>query len=204
MLWLGQVIDALIRVIKSSPHPHLPPLAVDEHGWLQGEGVLHIPSHPSWYYQRLTTHDGKPDAIVAHASATRVGTAISMAKRRAVPRTKEDRAASWHISIEPHLIVQQAPLTAGCWHAVGNIKGVGSANRTSNGIELVGFEKGPWPPEQVDQAKRVWRAIVQHYDIPRDVAMVPHAIIDPERRSDPGKPWMSQHAKAVLDYAYAK
>lgn len=180
----------------------LPPLHVDEDGWLEGDGVVHIPSHSSWYYPRLSTTHGDPIAIVCHASATPLGTAAVMARNRARHRTKDDRAASWHISVEDVLITQMAPLHVGCWHAIGSIKGVGPANRTATGIEMVGYEKGPWPEAQVINACRVWRAIVQSYGIKRSVAMVPHAIIDPERRSDPGKDWMQNHAERVLDYAY--
>lgn len=180
----------------------LPPMRVTEDGWLEGVGVERVPSDPSWYYPRLSTPTGDPLAIVCHASATPIGTARTMARNRTRKRTATDRAASWHVSVEPDLVVQQAPLEVGCWHAIGSIKGVGPANRTAVGIELVGFEKGPWPEDQVMTAARVWRAIVQCYGIQRALAMVPHAVIDPDRRSDPGKVWMTEHAAQVLDYAY--
>lgn len=180
----------------------LPALHVNEAGWLEGDGVVHMASDPSWYYPKLSTPTGDPLAIVAHASATSPGTARAMAKNRMRPRGTKDRAASWHVSVDVHEIVQQAPLEVGCWHAIGNIKGVGPANRTAVGIEMVGWEKGPWPESQVQLACRVWRALVQSYGIPRKFAMVPHAVIDPDRRSDPGKEWMSKHAERVLDFAY--
>jgi hypothetical protein len=34
--------------------------------------------------------------------------------------------------------------------------------------------------------------------------MVPHAIIDPARRSDPGKLFMKECAPRVLEYAFAR
>lgn len=181
----------------------LPPLHVNEDGWLEGEDVTLIKSHSSWFYPKLSTPTGDPVAITWHASATAPGTAIGMARRRTVPRTKDDRPASWAISIEANgSIVQQASCEVGCWHAIGNIKGAGPANRVSTSIELIGYEKGPWPLAQVHAAMRVERAIVQSYGIKRSLAMVPHAVIDSARRSDPGKAWMRDHAEAVLEYAY--
>ncbi len=167
------------------------------------EGVEIIRAHPSWYYPRLSTATGDPAAIVCHSSQTAIGTARSMANNRIRQRTAADRAASWHISIEPTRIVQMVSCEAGAWHALGSIKGAGPANRVSVGIELVGYEAGPWSAETVQQAMRVWRAIVQSYGIPRERAMVAHSVIDPKRRKDPGKVWMGQHAATVLDYAYA-
>jgi N-acetyl-anhydromuramyl-L-alanine amidase AmpD len=114
-----------------------------------------------------------------------------------------DRAASWHVSVEVDSIVQMASFETGTWHASGHINGVGPSNRTSVGLELVGWEKGPFPDGQVQQACRLWRAIVQSYGIPRANAMVQHSVLDPARRSDPGKVWMSTHAQRVLDFAFA-
>jgi N-acetyl-anhydromuramyl-L-alanine amidase AmpD len=128
-----------------------------------------------------------------------------MARRRSVPRRPDDRPASWHISVEADgSIVQQASCEVGCWHAVGQIRGVGPANRVSVGVELIGFERGPWPLAQVDGARRVWRAIVQSYGVRREHAMVAHAVIDPARRTDPGRAWMDGCAESVLAYAYAR
>jgi len=181
----------------------LPALHVNEAGWLEGEGVQHFPMHQSWHYPKLSTPTGDPQAVVIHASATNPGTARSMAKRRIVPRTAEDRAASWHISVEADgSVIQMASCEVGAWHAAGQIKGLGPANRVSVGIELIGWEKGPWPEAQVQGACRVWRAIVQSYGIERRHAMVGHRTIDPDRRSDPGKVWMRDHAERVLDFCY--
>lgn len=205
LIALGRKVRALLG---PSAFPEewqlLPALHVNEHGWLEGDGVVHMPSDPSWYYPSLSTPHGDPLAIVCHASATNAGTARVMAKNRMRKRTKDDRPASWHASVDVHEIVQQAPLNVGCWHAIGNIKGVGPANRTSVGIELVGWEKGPWPEEQVQRACQVWRAIVQSYGVKREIAMVPHAVIDPDRRSDPGKEWIVKHAERVLAFAYGR
>lgn len=180
----------------------LTPLHINADGWLEGGDVIRIPSHPSWYYPKLSTPTGDPLAIVCHVSATKLGTGRAMANNRTRERESTDRAASWHASVEEHEIVQMAPFDVGCWHAIGNIKGIGPANRTSASVEIVGYENGPFPPGQVQQAGRLWRALAQSYGIPRELAMVPHAIIDPDRRSDPGPEWMKKHANQVLDYAF--
>ena len=78
----------------------LPALHVDDEGWLVGDEVQAMPMHSSWRYAKLSTPHGDPLAIVAHTSATNPGTARSMGRRRTSPRQPEDRAASWHISVE--------------------------------------------------------------------------------------------------------
>jgi len=168
-------------------------------GWLTF--ATRVEMHPSWRYSTQT----QPRAIVAHYTATDPGTAMNMAKRRTKPRAKDDRAASWHISIEADgTVIQMAPLTAQCWHAGGGlIRGAGMANRVSVGIELVGHGK-TFPPAQVEAACIVWRAIVTEYGITRELAMVEHSKLDPDRRRDPGPVWMANHAPAVLDYAYER
>lgn len=197
-MWLDTFmkIFGLVRVKPDEP--------VVENAWLTF--AKRIEMHPSWRYASLRTPGSKPLAIVAHYTATDPGTAISMAKRRTKPRTKDDRAASWHLSIEADgTVVQMAPLTVGCWHAGSNtakkIPGVGWANRTAIGVELVGYGK-EFPPAQVEAACRVWRAIVREYSIPREHAMITHQSIDPTRKADPGRVWMGEHAPRVLDAAY--
>lgn len=220
----GSENEAVAQVQKLSGVTVLPPggpagLTVDGEGWLVGEGVTLIKSHPTWYYAELSTAGKVPRAIVAHYTATDYGTADRMAQRRTQPWPKfaaEWRVGhpgtkvpqnSWHLSIEGDgRIVQMAPLTAGCWHAGGatakRIPGIGPANHTSVGIELVGHGKA-FPPAQVEAACRVWRAICKAYPIDRDLAMVQHSELDPGRRADPGPVWMHEHALKVLVYAYA-
>lgn len=182
----------------------LPRLHINEDGWLEGDGVTIIATHPSWYYPKLSTPHGDPLAAVVHCSDTPLGTAKTMANNRARPRTPADRQASWHASIEPDQIIQQAPFHVGCWHALNGIKGIGPANRTAVGIEFIGKETTPFHPGQIAQGARLWRALVTSYGIKREFAMVPHSIIDPGHRTDPGKPFMKLHAGPILDFAYAK
>jgi N-acetylmuramoyl-L-alanine amidase len=174
--------------------------------WLVGSGVTRMAAHPSWFGGTLSI--GKPLGLVAHYTATGAGTAIAMAKRRArvFGADPDDRIASWHITIEADgSIVVMIPCSRVAWHAGSSsarpVPGLGNANANTLGIELVGFGTEFSPP-QVSAACRVWRALVKHYGIAREHAMITHQSIDPERRSDPGPVWMNQHAANVLDFAY--
>lgn len=203
------VVDIWKRLLAQlQPHPReLAPLSIDEHGWLVGEGVTIIKAHQSWLGGWLV--DEKPGGVVAHVSDTNPGTAINMAKRRSrkFGDDPNDRMASWHASVETvGTIVQMVSFKQRAWHAGSStakpIPGLGWANAHTNGIEIVGYEKGPFPQAQVDGYARLLRALVKTYGIKREFAMITHQSIDGVRRSDPGKEWMTKHAKAVLDYAY--
>lgn len=190
----------------------LPPLTVDADGWLQGEGVEHVPMHPSWRY----TEPMRPLGVVWHYTATDAGTAGGMAGRRQQPWSEFAAAhrrsypkrpvpqTSWHLSVETYGgIVQMAPLTVGTWHAgspTAKRLPIGWPNRCTIGIELVGHGRA-FPQSQVADAARVLRALVAAYGIERRWAGITHAEIDPGRRSDPGPVWASKHAPEVLDYA---
>jgi hypothetical protein len=174
-------------------------------GWLSGPGVNRIDAHSSWY----GSERGSPGGIVAHFTDTDPGTAVNMAKRRqhVYGSDPDDRLASWHVTIDTDgSIVQMVAITRIAWHAGSStakpVPGLGWANQTTVGIELVGYGK-EFPPAQVAAAKLVWRAIVQAYGIPRRFAMLQHSEIDPTRRDDPGPVWVGQYAQAVLDAAYA-
>jgi N-acetyl-anhydromuramyl-L-alanine amidase AmpD len=182
-------------------------LSIDGDGWLVGPRVQKIAIHDSWHSGPMSA--GKPLGIVAHYTATNAGTAINMAKRRThvFGTDPDDRAASWHITIETDgsiIVMMRAHQRA--WHAGSDtakpIPGIGNANANTVGIELVGFGT-EFPPAQVDAACKVWRALVRRYTIPRQFAMISHQSIDPTRREDPGPLWMNTYAKQVLDFAYA-
>lgn len=180
-----------------------PALTIDQHGWLVGEGVTAIAASPSWYGGPI-----KPTGVVCHVSATDHGTALNMARRRTGRFDPEKhRLASWHASIEfDGGIVQMVPFTRAAWHAGSNtakqVPGLGWANYRTVGLELVGWEKGPFPPAQVEGYARVLAALVKAYGIERRFAMITHASIDPGRRSDPGRVWMTEHADHVLDRVF--
>lgn len=228
---LGPATRARIELLRgrvAGDHPELTPctgrvaapltitggaLTVSPQGWLNGPGVVVMPIHRSRYYAHLSTASGRPAAIVAHYTATDHGSGAGMARRLTDkidldPNDGDgiDRQVSWHVSIEGDgAIIQMAPLLVGCWHAGGKtakpIPGVGAANKTAIGIELVGHGVS-FPEAQVNSAARVWRAIVGTYSIPRDLAMVTHESLDPTRKRDPGPVWMRDHAEDVLDHAY--
>lgn len=187
-------------------HPNVSP-DIDDRGWLNAATKLQ--SDHSWFGWTLRTKEGKPLGIVAHTTDTAPGTALNMAMRRQKPLSSDpdNRLASWHVTIDTDgLVVQQISLINCAWHAGSTsakvIPGVGWANYTTVGIELVSPDDKNFPPGQVEAAKKVWRAIVKAYGIPREHAMITHASIDPDRRADPGTEWMTLHAPGVLDYAY--
>jgi peptidoglycan hydrolase-like protein with peptidoglycan-binding domain len=176
-------------------------------GWLCGPRIESWPIHNSWFGGNLKSTT--PKGVVCHVSATNPGAAINMAKRRqrVYGTDKNDRLTSWHLSVEADgSIVQMLPFTKAAWHAgsptARAIPGIGHANYYTIGIELIGWEKGPFPQAQVEAYARALRAIVQAYGIPRQYAMITHSSIDPSRRTDPGGVWMREHAEAVLDTAY--
>lgn len=172
--------------------------------WLVGLGVTRIEAHQSWFGGAMGS--GRPLGIVAHYTATGPGTAIAMARNRAHQILPGDRKASWHLTIETDgSIVAMVPLNRMAWHAgsptARPVPGIGSANATCVGIELVGHGDA-FPPAQVEAACAVWRALVRHYGIAREHAMITHQSIDPTWRSDPGPVWMREHAPVVLAAAY--
>ena len=203
----GLVVDGkagpmtLESIAKAAPRE----LAVVD-GWLVGPGVTRIDAHASWFGGPIA--GGRPRGIVAHFTATGPGTALAMARRRQHPygSDPDDRLASWHVTVESDgSLVQMIALDRVAWHAGSStarkVPGLGWANQTTTGVELVGFGRD-FPPAQVSAAKSVWRALVQAYEIPREHAMIQHSEIDPIRRDDPGPTWMGQHADAVLAHAY--
>jgi N-acetylmuramoyl-L-alanine amidase len=195
----GAAGPATIASIEAALRP-----AASAH-WLSDATAM--PIHQSWFGGPLAA--GKPLAIVAHYTATDPGTGVNMATRRQrqFGADPDDRAASWHVTIETDgSVIQMIPLDHVAWHAGSDtakpIPGVGWANSNTVGIELVGYGKS-FPEAQVTAACRVWREIVQMYGIPRAHAMVTHQSIDPTRREDPGPVWLAQHATRVLNAAYA-
>jgi hypothetical protein len=202
---IASLAQAIVRRTPTAPTAPTAAFAVTSH-WLVGPSVTRIPAHASWYGGGLAA--GKPRGIVAHYTDTDAGTALAMAKRRArqFGEDPDDRVASWHITIETDgSIVIMIPLDRVAWHAGSStaqpVPGLGNANANTIGIELVGFGKS-FPAAQVTAASAVWRALVQHYGIAREHAMITHQSIDPSRRDDPGPVWMGQHAAGVLDFAY--
>jgi hypothetical protein len=206
MLWLSRLVELFLKA-KPEPWADLAPLSITADGWLEGDGVTLVKSDPSWWGGPLKT--GAPTGVVCHVSATKAGTALNMAKRRArkFGTDPDDRLSSWHASVESSgALVQMVSFRCRAFHAGSPtskvIPGLGWANSCTTGIELIGFEKGPFPEAQVAGYARLLRALHQRYGIRREHAMITHQSIDPTRRSDPGRVWMRDHAEAVLAYAY--
>lgn len=195
-------------------------------GWLAGPGVEIIPANPCWYGGPMPRG---PLAIVAHYTATDPGTALDLAGRRYLSAAEiterlrgrsgfelelpggrvitiksVPRLASWHVTIaQDGAIYQGVPLSSQAWHVASHarldVPGGLRANACAIGIEFEGHGDS-FTDAQVASAKRVWRAIVRAYGIPRELAMVGHDELQ-ENRSDPGPVWMREHAEAVLAYA---
>lgn len=201
----GMAGPATIASLDAALQPSGDPEALQiVNHWLTGPGVTRIPAHPSWFGGVLAA--GKPLGIVAHFTDTGPGTAPVMANNRTRPFQAGDRAASWHLTIDTDgSVVQMIPLDHVAWHAGGStarqVPGIGWANQHTVGIELVG-DGSAFTPDQVTTACALWRAIVRHYGIPREHAMLTHQEIDPTRRDDPGPVWMGQHAPVVINAAY--
>ena len=180
-------------------------ITIDSDGWLHGPNIQRIPAHPSWFTARLAS--GESLGIMAHYTNTGAGTAEVMARRRTRPLRDTDRRASWHLTIAGDgQVVQMVPCLAGAWHCRrGRVTAANGKryriNRSVLGIELEGFGRA-FPPAQVRAAAQVWAALVRHYSIAPDLAMLQHSEFDPKRRKDPGPVWMKQHAPRVLRYAY--
>lgn len=186
-------------------------LSIDADGWLVGRGVVRIPSNDSWFGGKL--NGGKPAAIVAHYTATDGGTGVRMARNRADfdrshfadPKTGH-MPGSWHLTIEQDgTLIQLIPFDTVAYHAgaptAKPIPGLARANQCSIGIEFVGHGRA-FPGKQIDAACRVWPLLVKHYGIERACGMVQHSELDPTRRSDPGKVFMTKHAPRILTSSY--
>lgn len=208
---LGVMPDGFIGpVTLAALHPAPQDQDIGVHnGWLQK--VVQTEADSSWYGGGLRTPKNRPLGIVVHTTDTGPGTARNMASRRQkdFKSDPDNRLASWHITIDTDgTIVQMISAEKCAWHggspSARQIPGVGWANYTTVGIELVSLDDKNFPAAQIESAKKVWRALVREYRIPREHAMVSHASFeDPNRRVDPGPEWMGTHAKTVLDYAFA-
>lgn len=173
-------------------------------GWLRGDGVQRVPADPSWYGGPMP--DG-PLAIMAHYTATDPGTAETMARKRVPARHRDDRAASWHLTIaQDGRIWQMVPLTQAAWHcrrgyALGPTRKHRRINDCAIGVELEGHGDH-FPAAQITAAMALWPALVRAYGIPRRHAMLEHSQYDPGRRRDPGPVWMRECAPVVLAGCY--
>lgn len=184
------------------------PLDLDSAGWLTGDGVEHIPAHPSWY-PALRTPDGVPLGITLHYTSTDHGTARGMARRRVRPfnRRRHGRPiSSWHVTVaHDGRLWQSIPFTEGAYHCLATgparrlLRGVpewpaeapGAPNLTTVGVEIEGHGDA-FPDAQVDAVARLVGTLVRVYEIPESLALLHHSALDPARRGDPGRVWRDE------------
>jgi N-acetyl-anhydromuramyl-L-alanine amidase AmpD len=124
------------RALDEAPPTHWSPqLSVNDSGWLEGPGVIRIPS------KRHSARTSPIRRIVHHytAGAARPGDAERLA--RAIVRFDPDWQASWHVLVDRWpdqdgiiRIYQSVPFDRRAWHA-------GKANDDSIGIELLNAGK---------------------------------------------------------------
>lgn len=113
---LGETAKHLHADHQDEPPP-LPPLAIDEKGWLSGADVEHFPSPRQ---QALATVDSVPHFITSHWTATGPGTGRSCARRAMKMPAEGQHVGSWHVLIcRDGSILQSIPFRRGAWHAGG-------------------------------------------------------------------------------------
>ncbi|KAB2902054.1 MAG: N-acetylmuramoyl-L-alanine amidase [Kofleriaceae bacterium] len=120
-------------------------LLVTENGWLEGPGVIRLPSPRSFRLTSRAHHDEPgPVGVCWHwtGGVCRPGYAGVLAKKISTYNPKKDRAASWHLVISKQgWVYQSVPFELGSWHcAVGTVKDdrghTHRVNRSLTGIEL--------------------------------------------------------------------
>lgn len=161
-------------------------LTIDAEGWLHGTNVVHYPS-----VRCYDLHSGAPEGIVWHYTATKVGTAKSLAKRIRTYKRGKDRAASWHVLIaHDGTIYQSVPFLKGAWHCAKGrpTTGIWRTNRCTVGIELEGMGD-EFSPAQKGAAWRLWSVLQDIYDMLPEFTRLRHSDLDPKRRKDPGPVW---------------
>jgi len=113
---LGSAVDGLHADHQDEPPP-LPPLAIDETGWLSGADVERYPSPRQ---QSLATVGSVPVGIVSHWTATGPGTGRSCARRAMRMPAEGQHVGSWHVLIcRDGSLLQSIPFRRGAWHAGG-------------------------------------------------------------------------------------
>ena len=188
-------------------HESGPPerLEVDAAGWLISSANVKVVRLPSVRSQRLTTPLGEPLAIIWHYTATKPGTARSLAKRIQKYDPKKDRAASWHVVVERDgTVYQSVPFERGAWHCAKGVVDHHKMNACSVGIEVVGHgQPDDYPPVVVRALGEVVGAIRRAYPlVHRARAGLQHSTFDPARRSDAGLYFVERVLPLIIDEAF--
>lgn len=129
----------------TAPVPVTSELMVTADGWLEGAGVVRVPSPRNFGLTSQALHgEPRPLGVCWHwtGGVCRPGYAGVLAKRISTYNAKKDRAASWHLVISKQgWVYQSVPFELGSWHcAVGTVKDdrghAHRVNRSLIGIEL--------------------------------------------------------------------
>lgn len=155
-----------------------------------GKNRWWLPAHSANYTaDNRTKHD--IDHVVIHSAEGYTGGLRSF--------SDPDRKASAHYAVGwDGTVVQMVNDKDMAWHAGRKgSTGIDGMNERSIGIEHVGFAHAMWPGSETEWSKDLLNAsaklvaeLARKYDIPIDRDhIIPHAIVDPERRSDPGPYW---------------
>lgn len=129
--------------VAVAPRPVVGPLTISEDGWLEGEGVVRVPS-PRHFALTSRTPDGEPGplGVCWHwtGGVCRPGYAARLADRLRGYRRGVDRAASWHVVISKQgWVYQSISFERGAWHsAVGHVRDGEQRHRVNR--SLVGIE----------------------------------------------------------------
>lgn len=138
-------VKEVVAVVRA-PAPATEKLSVNEAGWLEGPGVVRVPSPRNFKLTSRTTHgEAAPLGVCWHwtGGVCRPGYAGVLARRISTYNAKQDRAASWHVVISKQgWVYQSVPFDLGSWHcAVGTVKDDrGHAHRVNRSLASIELE----------------------------------------------------------------
>lgn len=133
-----------MMAVVAAPEGVRGPLTVTEDGWLEGPGVIRVPSvRSSALTSRTSAGEPAPLGVCWHwtGGVCRAGYAGVLAKKIRTYRHGVDRAASWHLVISKQgWVYQSVSLARGAWHSAHGQVHVDDrshrVNRSLIGIEL--------------------------------------------------------------------
>jgi N-acetyl-anhydromuramyl-L-alanine amidase AmpD len=138
-------LKTIVGISTPQPVPSDVPLKITEAGWLQGPGVVRVPSVRHYALTSRDVHGAPaPLGVMWHwtGGVCKPGYAQVLAKRIATLENGE-REASWHVVISKQgAIYQSASFEQGSWHcAVGTVPDPHRVGRTHRiNRSLIGIE----------------------------------------------------------------